>query len=289
MTRIPTSNFYSRSLTQMTSLNGEADRLQTQISTGKKLTAASQDAGGWSRLATLKRGAADDKAAAGNIDLAAGILSQADTALDGMTQQLQRAQEIAIQAGNGTLTADQRAAFATQVDAIMADVLALANQRDVRGVPMFGGGADGAFQQGAGGAVSYVGGTTPGTIPTGEGTSVQVTEDGTRLAQMFTALTALSDAIRDGTGIGAASDDLSTAVDTVTALRGGVGARGMRLDIEAARLKEVAVDRKEAQSAIEDTDLSAAITELQKTLTILSATQASFTKLSNLSLFDQIR
>ncbi len=32
-----------------------------------------------------------------------------------------------------------------------------------------------------------------------------------------------------------------------------------------------------------------AITELQKTMTILSATQASFSKLSQLSLFDYIR
>jgi flagellar hook-associated protein 3 FlgL len=41
--------------------------------------------------------------------------------------------------------------------------------------------------------------------------------------------------------------------------------------------------------ALEDTDVTTAVTQLQKTLTILQATQASFTKLTSLSLFDYLR
>ena len=51
----------------------------------------------------------------------------------------------------------------------------------------------------------------------------------------------------------------------------------------------LATDREITRSSIEDTDVTQAITELQKTMTILSAAQASFTKLSNLSLFDYLR
>ena len=44
-----------------------------------------------------------------------------------------------------------------------------------------------------------------------------------------------------------------------------------------------------AVKIMEDTDITSAVTELQKTLTILQATQASFTKLTGLSLFDYLR
>lgn len=289
MDRIATSQFYTRSLTQMSGLNVKADKLQTQISTTKKLDLASDDAGGFARLATLKRAAAADETYSANLDLAAGILAQADSALGGITDQLQRAKELAVQANSGTLTTEQRAIIAEQLDGIVKDVTALANQTDARGVAIFGGGGDGAFAIGADGRVAYVGGTTPGSVPTGEGASVQVTEDGSRLAPVIAALEALAAATRAGEGVGEAGDAIGGAIDTVSSMRGSIGARAMRLDMEMERLDEVSVDREEARSAIEDTDLSAAITELQKTLTILSATQASFTKLTSLSLFDQLR
>ena len=48
-------------------------------------------------------------------------------------------------------------------------------------------------------------------------------------------------------------------------------------------------DREAKRSGLEDTDITTTVVELQKTMTILSATQASFTKLSALSLFDYLR
>lgn len=289
MNRVSTSQFYARSLTQMTGLNVQADKLQTQISTTKKLDVASDDAAGFTRLAGLKRDASADKAVKGNLDLAAGILAQSDTALGSITDQLQRAKELAVQANSGTLTAGQRATIAVQLDGILQDVAGIANQTDARGVPIFGGGGDAAFVTGADGRVSYVGGARPGTIPTGNDGAVQVTEDGTPLQAMFDKLAALSAAVKSGQGIGEAGDQVSTAIDNVSAMRGSIGARAMRLDMEMERLDEVGLGREEARSAIEDTDVTAAITELQKTLTILSATQASFSKLTSLSLFDQLR
>lgn len=289
MDRVSTSQFYSRSLAQMSGLNVKADKLQTQISTKTKLSVASDDAAGFTRLASLKRGEAADKAAGTNIDIAQGILAQSESALGSITDQLQRAQELAIQANGGTLNAEQRAIIASQLDGIIEDVAALANQRDVRGTAIFGGGGDAAFAKGPGGAIGYVGGTRTGTIPTGNDTSVQVTEDGTPLQAVFDTLAALSAAVKSGDGIGAANDQLTGALDTVSGMRSSVGARGMRLDMEMERLDDVSIGREEARSAIEDTDITAAITELQQTLTVLSATQASFSKLSSLSLFDQLR
>jgi len=51
----------------------------------------------------------------------------------------------------------------------------------------------------------------------------------------------------------------------------------------------MAVSREETRTAIEDTDIPTAVAELQKTLTVLQATQASFSKLTGMSLFDYLR
>mgnify|MGYP002718311967 CR=1 FL=1 len=74
-----------------------------------------------------------------------------------------------------------------------------------------------------------------------------------------------------------------------TQAQASVGARAVRVDLQAAYFTQVSTDREAARSEMEDVDVTTAITELQKTMTILSATQASFSKLSSLSLFDYIR
>ena len=54
-------------------------------------------------------------------------------------------------------------------------------------------------------------------------------------------------------------------------------------------MTDAATTRETERSGLEDTDVTAAITELQKTMTVLQATQASFSKLSSLSLFDYLK
>ncbi|UUL82284.1 flagellar hook-associated protein FlgL [Sphingomonas qomolangmaensis] len=290
MIRVSTSQFYARSTSQMGALSVTADQLQTQIATGKRIAAPSDDAAGYQQLSTLKQATADDVGAKANIVLAQGVLDQSDTALAAIEEQLQRAKELALQASSGTLSAEDRKAIATSVDDIIDDVFTLANTRDVRGQAIFGGGGAEAFARAADGTISYVGGAGAGAIPIGSGGDIQVTEAGDRaLGDLFASLGAMAAALREGESPEGAIDALGGALDTVIASRASVGARGFRLDIEMGRLADVAVDREAARGGIEDLDMSAAITELQKTLTILQATQGSFTKLSSLSLFDYLR
>ena len=71
--------------------------------------------------------------------------------------------------------------------------------------------------------------------------------------------------------------------------RGAVGARAASVELQQGLSKSAQTDRAELRSSIEDTDVSTAIVDLQKMMTALSATQASFSKLSSLSLFDYLR
>jgi len=303
--RVSTSEIFNRPASQMASLTRQSTLLQTQISTGKQFTKASENVVGWTQVQTLDRADANGTADASNIKMAQSLLTQSDSVLDSIQTQLQQAQELATNAASGTLNDTDRAAIAQQIDSILTDVLALANTKDVRGGPLFGGATgDTAYTQAADGTVSFAGSGTPASIPIGDGVSIQATESGDQIfgnvataggtSDVFAMLGELSAALKAGGSAAqdAASnaiDDLGAALDQIGTTRASLGARNARLDLESSRLTDAAEARDETRTAVQGTDTTKAVADLQQTLTILSATQASFTKLTSLSLFDYLK
>lgn len=295
--RIPTQGVFDRGAAAMSLLSETADRLQTQISTGKRFTQPSEDAAAWRQLVGIKRTSGNEAADAANVTLAQNLLAASDSTLGSVFDQLVRARELATQAANGTLSDSQKQSFATELEAMVEDLFKLANTTDVRGQPLFGGSSgDVAYVQATpGGPITFVGTGEPPAIPIGEGATVAPTTRGDRaFGNMFAVVQGLADAIRTGgpTSLAASQNALTTlrtAIDGVSDARASIGARASRMDLEAQRLSESSLNREATRAALEDTDVSTAITQLQKTLTVLQATQASFTKLTSLSLFDYLR
>lgn len=301
--RVPTNQRFDRPSLLMASLNSQADKLQTQISTGKKILAPSDSASGWQQLSGLKRATSNDDAYASNIKMAQSLLASTDTALDTVHTQLQRAKAFAVQANSQTMTPQGRAAILKEVEAIITDLLGVANTKDSRGQPLFSGAAgDAAYARQPNGSIAYVGSGSAAPIPIGDGVDIAATETGDRAfggiagtngqTDMFAILSAFAAALQPGAeagGIDTAMKDLDAALDQVGTTRTSIGARAFRMDLEAERLAEVDDTREATRSGIEDVNPATAIAELQKTLTILQATQASFSKLTSLSLFDYIR
>lgn len=292
MMRVATSQMFERPASSMTSLTAKASQLQTEISTNSRIATASDDPSGWVQLQGLGRADADGKAYAANVKLAQGVLAQADTTLGDAGTQLQKVQELALQASNGTLSGADRAAAGASVQAAMDELLSLANTTDVRGQPLFGG-ADGAtpFVKAGDGSVSYAGSGEASPIPIGDKDSVAANVSGDKVfGDMFATLKALADALQSGNAVPAGTlDKLQSASDSVSAAQASAGARATRVDLVADRLTTAASAREETRAAIDQPDIAATVTELQKTLTILQATQASFSKLTSMSVFDYLR
>ena len=297
--KVSSSQFYDRASTAMGRLQSQSDTLFTQISTKKRLAAPSDDSAAYSQLRGIARDTANAKVDGTNLDVAASVLAQADTTLSSIASQIQAASEAAIRARNGVNDPTSFAAIAAQIDAIRDQLVSLGNTTDLRGQPLFGG-ADGgaAVTKNADGTYTYAS-TTPSAIPTGNGQSVQPSENATRIfkqgaGDLLTTLDTLSAALRaGGTGMDAAAatavTELQAAGTQALTIQASLGARASRVELEQNALTQNGVDREAARSALEDTDVAAAITELQKTMTVLSATQASFSKLQGLSLFDYLR
>jgi len=300
--RVSTSQTYDRPTLLMGKLTQQADAWQTQVATTKKIAAPSDSASGWQQLSGLKRASANDSAYAANIKTAQSLLAATDTALGTVESQLQRAKALAVQANSDTLNAADRDSIRIEVEAIIEDLLNVANTKDSRGYPLFGGTGDAAFARQGDGSITYVGAGEAAAIPVGDGVTIAATESGARAftgiatpsgtSDMFAILTAFAAALQPGAeagGIDKAMGELDAALDQVGTTRASVGARAFRMDMEAERLVDADIARETTRSGIEDADLTTAIAELQKTLTVLQATQASFTKLTALSLFDYLR
>ncbi|MHA6721777.1 flagellar hook-associated protein FlgL [Sphingomonas sp. RS2018] len=297
--RISTEQRFDRGSQAMRTLSAQADTIQAQISSGKKLAAPSDDAAAYRQLTTIKRSATDDSRNAANVSLASGLLDAADTTLSGVESQLQSANELALQGANGTLTTDQRKVIATQLDSIIADLVRLANTTDSRGAALFSGANDTlAYKLNPDNSVTYLGTGESSPIPIGQGGSVQATDSGARTfavttaagaTDIFAVLKSAADNLRAGGDGGTAVADIKSSLNAVGDARASVGARGARLELEAARLDETKMARESKRSALEDTDPYEAYAAMQKTLSVLSATQASFTKLTQLSLFDYLK
>lgn len=296
--QISTNQFYTFNRQNMLSLQSEADKLQTQISTTKRINAPSDDAVAWRRLQSLATAGADDAAYGGNLTIVSATLSQADVTLGSITDALQQAKELAVKANGGTLSQSDRNAIADQLDAIVKNLVDYANVKDARGAAIFGSGDADAVTASPGGGYTFATGA-PTAVPTGATQTVVPGDSASRLyataggGDILSTITALSAALRGGGSLtaiaGSTGDALQASNDQVASVQASLGARAARVDLQTSYLKNVATDREATRSSLEDTDVTTAITELQKTMTILSATQASFTKLAGLSLFDYLK
>ena len=299
--QVSTGRFYDTAAATMSRLTSRAGEMQERIATGKRLAAPSDDAVAFRRLQGLAQANADGAVYGANLKVAGSVLAQAGSVLTGVTDQLQRASELALSAANGTMSAADRRVIGLEMESILQSLVQLANAQDPRGEPLFGGadGGRGAVEQ-ADGAYALAA-AAPSAIPVGEGESIRASEPAARVfgftnangpTDVIAVVQALGAALRSGTDqatIQAGVADLKLAGDQVSAVQASLGARAARVDLAQAQLDRAAADREEARSGLEDADITATVTELQKTATVLQATQASFSKLSSMSLFDYLR
>ena len=304
MTAVSTHAFYDRSTQSIASLRARAEGLQGDLARGDRLTRSSQDPVAAARLRALSRADALAVVDSANANRAASDLQLADDALSGFTNAIGRARELATQAANGTLNPAQRAAIGQELAQLNTGLLSLVNARDNAGHALFGGETAGAaYTSDVAGNAIYAGTASAGQLDLGDGQSVtrgvtgpeflNFTVGGTA-TDLFATIKGLADALQGGSPdpAGAARNaltSLDTGLTTVTTAQTVVGARLNWIDLAATQSTQRGEARAIEEAAAGGTDIAATVTRLQQTMTVLEASQASFARLSGLSLFDQIR
>ena len=303
---VGTRHSYLVQTDRMSSLQTLIDKLQAQVSTGKKIIDPSDDPVGAARVAQLQRSMDDNSQFMRNIDTLTARLEVADSAVESMSNSLVRVRELALNAANGTLTNGDRQNIASELDQITGGMLALANTRDAGGDYVFAGGKTNApaYAKDMTGAIVWQGGASVSSIPVGPDSAVKAGERGpdvltapSATRDTFAMLAEFSDLLDQPTPLSDADkgryaallDGLQAGIAHVNDVRATFGGRRNTLDAEKTRLQDVATALTTSKSSLESADVAAAITEMQSALLILKASQQSFAQVKSLSLFDVIR
>jgi flagellar hook-associated protein 3 FlgL len=298
-----TAGYYERARNDMSALRTQAETLQTQIGSQSRLTKSSDDPVAASRLRTLARADTLAKIDTANANRATADLNLADSAMSGITTAIIQAQELATQAATGTLTADQRASIGQQLASIHDNLVALANTRDSNGNALFGGtNATTAYTLNASGKAVYSGSGSAESLPLAEGESVTRSMTGPEFlnfkvngqsTDLMATIKSLSDALQtgatDAAGVARTSlDALSKGLDTVSTAQTVVGTRLAWIDVSTNRATTMSEARASEETDVGGIDLASSVAKLQQMMVVLQASQASFTKMSSLSLFNQL-
>ena len=298
-----TSAFFERSRSGMTALRQRAEALQQQLGSGERLQSSSDDPVAASRLRTLARADRLTEIDTTNAQRAAADLTLTDATLSEFAETLTRAKELALQAGNDTLTATQRAAIGTELEQIHGHLVSLANARDSAGHALFGGEAAGnAYEIDGSGNAVYLGTGGAGELALGDGQSVTRGLTGPEFLNFDpgTGPTDTFAVIRDlALALGGASADpaqsardalgaLSGALDAVTTSQTVVGTRLAWIDFVTERHQDLGELRAAEEADLGGTDIASTVAQLQEALLVLEASQASFAKLAGLSLFNRL-
>lgn len=298
-----TSAFYERSVRDLGALRAEAEGLQGKLSSGQRLARSSDDPVAASRLRQLARADARSTIDTANSDRASTNLKLADGTLSNLADYVIRAKELASQAANGTLSDAQRKGIGLEIEALRGNVLQLANARDGSGGALFGGQSAGAaYTLDAAGNAVYAGTVGASELPLGDGQSVTSALTGPQVfnfngasgsTDLLAALKTLGDALAAGgpaaqTAAQTGLADMNGALDAITTAQTVVGSRLNWLDLTTERRTTQGEMRAEEQNTVGGTDLATTIARLQQTMTVLEASQASFTRLANLSLFGML-
>lgn len=302
MISLSTSAFYERATRQVGELRAQAEKLQQQMGTGERLSRSSDDPVAAARLRTLERSERLAEIDQRSSDLAATDLKMADDALGSIATLVIRAKELATQAANETLSDEQRAAIGGEIESLRQAVLQIANGRNSAGNALFGGQATGAAFEETGTTVTYVGTAAKESVDLGDGQSVVPGLTGPEVfafeargapTDLFAVLGDLATALKSGgdptAASGEALDGLTAGLDRITTAQTVVGARLGWIEVMDERRVATGELVAAEQKAIGGIDLAVTMTRIQEISTVLEFSQASFVRLSGLSLFNMMR
>jgi flagellar hook-associated protein 3 FlgL len=137
--RISTKSIYENATTQLNTLQSGMARTQTQLATNKRMLTAADDPIASARALEVTQSKSLNNQYATNRSNANSSLALVEGALSDSGDLLMDVQALVVQAGNGTLSKQDRNMIATEIEARMQDLIGVANTADGSGGYLFSG------------------------------------------------------------------------------------------------------------------------------------------------------
>ena len=183
--RVSTSSFYEQSRATIGAQQGNLLKVQTQLGTGSKILAPSDDPLGATRALAVSQAIALNTQYATSRGQATQTLTLEETTLQSVTSVLDNVRQSIVQAGNGTLSDADRASIATVLQSNLAQLQGLANADDGNGQFLFAGFKSGSppFVSQADGSVTYAGDQGQRLLQVDVSRQLSSTDDGRSIFQ----------------------------------------------------------------------------------------------------------
>jgi flagellin len=244
------------------SVNKEMEISMERLSTGKRINSASDDAAGVAIASRLTSEIKGTNQAIRNAMDAQAMIDTGEGALVEVVNLLQRMRELAVQAGNDTNNATDRANLDTEFDSAKAEIDRIESSTTWAGQMLLDGNG------GASGAFSFL-------IGTGRSTTAATDSVTHTFSDVATLIGSAG-----GTGITSnANADaeillLDTAIAAVNTERAKAGSMSNRLDSTVSNLTNITANLQAGRGRIEDADFAAETTNLAKTQILQQASTA---------------
>lgn len=317
-----TNNMLSNNLLRnLQSAQGRMDKLQDQLSSGRRITRPSDDPVGIENALRYKSSISHVEQWKNNTKEGISYLDTVDDTLAEMTSMIQRAKDLALEGANGTYSLEDRKKMSIEVDQIKEQLMQFANTR-VGTKYVFGGTAN---------VEPYPPGATPGVTPwagsndvmkfqVGSNLSVDVSVNGQNLfgvgweyAEILPATTPptyeysntgdqtkigmieildkLSADLKDASmpKLDLSITDLEKQADSIVDFRAELGARQNRMDSIYAQLDSTVANLSNSLANVLYADIAATLVDFKATENVYQAALSTGAKIIQPSLVDFMR
>ena len=305
--KISTSQLFDNSVNQMNRQQSKIAEMQAKLASGKQIVKPSDDSEKSAVIQRLQTAIDRQSVYERSLDTAENRLASEESALMSSERILQRIRQLAVQSNTDTLSVDDKEILANEITSLREELLSLANTQDANGNYVFAGSnvQAKAFDVNADGDIIYQGDKTQTSVDISDQRRLVLNRAGD---EVFASVDRLVDgdtqnisffkviddfaqalAIDDEDALNLGLEEISSITEGMGASIADLGSRISTVSNQREILEDTNLRYQDLLSNAQDLDYATAVTKLSAELLSLEAAQASFAKISQLSLFNYIR
>jgi len=308
--KISTQLLFDRAAEQMSLVQNKLADSQAHLAQGKQIIKPSDAPDQAAVIQRLKTVMSRQESFQSSMVTLRSRLENEDTTLKSASDLLVRAKEIAVHAANDTLSPINRKALGKEMQAVRDQLLSLANAKDNNGNFLFAGSRSRkpAFDAPTPGeSPVYQGDQTKMTVMVGEQRSIPTNRTGTDAfvslnrpgptagsVQGVSFFKVMDDLVAgidssDGVAMQRGVDEMTSLLNGMSLAHADIGTDMNVVEQQTSVIEDTILNLKTNLSTVEDLDYASAITKMNQQMLSLEAAQSSFSKISQLSLFNYLK
>ena len=305
--KISTSQLFDNSVNQMNRQQSKIAEMQAKLASGKQIVKPSDDSEKSAVIQRLQTAIDRQSVYERSLDTAENRLASEESALMSSERILQRIRQLAVQSNTDTLSVDDKEILANEITSLREELLSLANTQDANGNYVFAGSnvQAKAFDVNADGDIIYQGDKTQTSVDISDQRRLVLNRAGdevfasvdrvvggdTQNISFFKVIDDFAQALAtdDEDALNLGLEEISSITEGMGASIADLGSRISTVNNQREILEDTNLRYQDLLSNAQDLDYATAVTKLSAELLSLEAAQASFAKISQLSLFNYIR